>query len=282
VERALLATACALLSLVPTSPASATPRPIQMVLLGGSVAAHPANFGKFVHYGCRNVQVHNRAQARLKASHLLRRLDSHVLADAELMTQVRRGKPWLLYLGGLNGIYRPERTRKNIALTFEKAHAAGFQVMAITLHPWGAATDRRWRDFEGLHKMRSTRLVNDFLQGKDRTGWPATRRPDKVVDAFNSGLRDRRAALRSAEEIAPAFATSRYRNRRPMKRWIQAARRVPRNFMRKRYRGRYHFHPNWRGQRIIARLICKQAPAEWGCDCERIRRSWSKDRIIRP
>lgn len=261
--------------------AAAADPPSHAVLLGGSVSAHPANFGKFLRYGCRNLKVHNVAKARLNASHLLGRLDSHVLANTRLMKRIG-GQPWLIYLGGLNGIYRPERTRKNIALTFAKAHGAGFRVMAITLPPWGAATDRRWRNFEGLHKVRSTALVNDFLCGRDRTGWPAERRPDLTIDVFDSVLRDRQARLRTHQEVAPAFATSRYRRRRPARTWIAAARKVPRNFMRKKYRGRYHFHPNWRGQRVIAGLICAQAPPEWGCDCKRIARAWSKKGRIRP
>ncbi len=255
--------------------------PAQVVILGGSITAHPANFGKFLSFGCRNLKVHNLGKARLKASHLLRRLDSHVLQDEALMASLKEQRPWLLYLGGLNGIYRPERTRKNIAATFAKAHGAGFRIMALTLTPWGAATDRRWRAYEGLHKMRSTELVNDFLRGRDRTGWPKERRPDLTVETFDSVLRQRRAALRPRAPLAKAFAKGRYGKRRSARKYIRAARRVPRNFMRMRYRGRYHFHPNWRGQRVMAGLVCDLAPAEWACDCKKIRRAWSKDRVIR-
>jgi len=265
----------------PPAAPGAAPRPVRAVLLGGSIGAHPANFGKFLRRACPNLEIHNVAKARLKARHLLRRLSTHVLEVPELRAQLGR-RPWLIYLGGLNGIYKPERTRRNIAATFAKAHGAGFRVLAITLPPWGSARDRRWRDFEGLHKVRATRLVNDFLRGRDKTGRPAAERPDLAVDIFDSKLRDRRAALREAAPISAAFATSRYRRRRPKTRWVRAAQRVPRHFMTMRYRGRYHFHPNWRGHRLIATLICKQAPAQWGCDCKRIARSWSKNGRIRP
>jgi hypothetical protein len=254
---------------------------VQAVLLGGSTGAHPANFGKFLAYGCSNLAVHNVSKARLKASHLLRRLSSHVLAAPKLRNRLGE-RPWLIYLGGLNGTHNPERTRANISKTFGKAQAAGFRVMALALPPWGAAGDRRWRDFEGLHKVRSTRLVNDFLLGRSKTPGAASHRAELTVDTFDSKLRDKRAAMRERGPIAEAFSTSRYRRRRPASRWIRAAQKVPRHFMRLRYRGRYHFHPNWRGHRLIATLACKQAPTEWGCDCRKIGRSWPKAGRIYP
>ncbi len=260
-----------------------TDRPHRAVVLGGSITAHPANFGKFIQYGCTGVELVNYGKARLKSSHLLRRFRQKVLGDEQLMAQLKGRQPWLLYLGGLNGIYLPKRVRRNIAETIELAHKRGFRVMALTLPPWGSLRDRRFRAFEGLFQLRATALVNDFIIAKPSRSWSKSQLADVAINIYDSKLRDRRAPLRGAAQLQDAFATSRYkRRRRSQRRLIQQARRVPRMFMRKRYRGRYHFHPNWRGHRLIAKLICVRAPRQWACDCPKIARAWPKNGRIFP
>ncbi len=266
----------------PAKPRFTPDKPARVVIIGGSISVHPANYGKFIAYGCKNVGTVNFGRARLKAKAILRRFEVKVLADKALMAELEGKKPWLLYLGGLNGVYAPERTRANIIKTVKRARARGFRIMALTLPPWGSLEDGRFFDFEGLFNMRATALVNDYLTGVDKR-FDAATRPDVTIDIFNSKLRDSRAKKRDAKKLAAKFPTSRYKRRKgSRRRLIRQAREVPRMFMKKRYRGRYHFHPNWRGHRLIAGLICSQAPADWGCDCAKISRAWSKKGRIRP
>ena len=259
-----------------------TEKPVRVVVVGGSITAHPANFMKFLHKRCANIEVINFGKARLKARALLRRFREKVRDDQQLVDQLKKKEGWLVYLGGLNGIYLPKRTRKNIAATFSEAHAVGLKVAALTLPPWGSLEDGRFFDYEGLFNLKATALVNDFLRSKPGT-FSAKQLPDLVLDIYNSKLRDKRARLRSTSEISPRFSKSRYRRRRHAKRSLtRQARYVPRMFMKRKYRGRYHFHPNWRGHRVIAHLFCKNAPVSWACDCKKIARSWPKNGRIYP
>ncbi len=272
-------------------------RPVKAVVLGGSISMYyRGNYGQFLQHGCKNLEVVNRAKVGAGGPALVKRLRRAVLGDRRLMAQVRGKKPWLLFQGGLNSVYSPEMTAANLAKMFKLGKANGFQTFALTLTPWGDLKDKRFRGFEGVFYVRATKQINRFLLGKltpdQALGARAKKRPhewmkgelpDRAVDVFHSGLRDSKAALLPVAPLTRKFSRSRYRKRKAQKaKLIAEAQAVPRNFLKKSYRDFDHIHPNSRGHRLLALKVCAKAPASWGCDCARIRRSVFKGRVMDP
>jgi len=262
-----------------------TDRPIKAVVLGGSVSEYYAgNYGQFLQYGCANLEVVNRAKAKKGVPALVKRLKKEVLGNRKLMAGTTTGKRWLIFKGGLNSVLSPEMANYHLARLFRHAHDGGFEVMALTLVPWGSHKDRRFHGFDGVRNIRRTRLINDFLLrrlspqralGRRARNhpheWMKGELPDITVDVFSGELRDSKAALRSAAPLARAFRHSRYRRRKASRdRLIAEARAVPRQFMKKKYWAFNHYHPNTRGHRQMALAACAKAPTNWGCDCKAI------------
>ncbi len=261
-------------------------RPIKAVVLGGSVSEYYAgNYGQFLHHGCANLEVINRAKAKKGVPALVKRLNKEVLGNRKLMAGTNAGKRWLIFQGGLNSVFSPEMANYHLARLFQRAHDGGFEVMALTLVPWGSLKDSRFRGFDGLRTIRRTRLINHFLERKlspqralgrrsrnHPHEWMKGELPDITIDVFNGELRDSRAPLLDAASLNKAFARSRYRRKKARKAALVAeARAVPRQFMKKKYWAFNHYHPNTNGHRHMAMAACAKAPAAWGCDCKRIK-----------
>lgn len=265
-----------------------TTRSHKAVVLGGSVSEYYAgNYGEFLHHGCKNLEVINRAKAKKGVPALVKRLDQQILGDRALMAGTVASKRWLIFQGGLNSVFSPEMANFHLARLFQRAHDGGLQVMALTLVPWGSAEDGRFKGFDGVHTGRQTARINNFLLGRlspaEALGrrarnrpheWMRGELPDIAVNVFDGPLRDKGAALRPEAEIVNAFARSRFRKRKGQRAaLIAAARAVPRSFMKRKYWAFNHYHPNTEGHRLMAIAACKQAPAAWGCDCARIERA---------
>ncbi len=260
-------------------------RPIKAVVLGGSVSEYYAgNYGQFLQHSCKNLEVVNRAKAKKGVPALVKRLKKEVLGDRKLMARTSDGKRWLIFQGGLNSVFSPEMANYHLARLFQQAHDGGFEIMALTLVPWGSDRDSRFRSFDGVRTIRRTRLINDFilrrLSPQRALGrrarnhpheWMKGELPDISVDVFNGELRDSGVALRNEAALRRAFRHSRYRRKKARKdKIIAEARAVPRQFMKKKYWAFNHYHPNTAGHRHMALAACAQAPADWGCDCRRI------------
>ena len=275
-----------------------TNRPNKAVVLGGSVSEYYAgNYGEYLHHGCKHLEVINRAKAKKGVPALVKRLDKEILGDRALMAATVPSKRWLIFQGGLNSVFSPEMANFHLARLFQRAHEGGLQVMALTLVPWGSDKDSRFHGFDGVRTVRRTARINDFLlrrlapaqalgrRGRNRPHeWMKGELPDISVDVFDGPLRDEMAALRDEATLARAFERSRYRKRKGQRAALIAeARAVPRQFMQHKYWSFNHYHPNAAGHRLMAVAACKQAPAEWGCDCDRIGRAvFRKGKVSAP
>ena len=186
-------------------------------------------------------------------------------------------------------------TNHYIRSIYRKAHKKGIKVLGLTLGPWG--NKKRWRGGKGLVYARWTRRINDFVLGKlspaqalgryargrKVAGWQPGEIPTRSVDVYNSDLQDKDAKLWSDKFVRHRTKWHKYVQKRLKKlpkeeqaklleQYVAEARALPRQFMKKEYQAFDSIHPNMRGHRIMARTICANAPAEWGCECALIDR----------
>jgi len=266
-------------------------RPVKAVIIGGSVAAWPrGGFGQFIETVCSRVEVRNRAKAKLGARALKKRFALQVLRNRRIDLDAHEST-WLIFMGGLNSVGTPKMTNRAVASTLVQAHERGIKTLALTVGPWGAEHDKRWRGASGLRYQDKTRLTVDFLMGRltpqqafgrgATEGFTAGQLPDIAVDLYDSELRDREAPLR---DEPPTARRIRYDKelRRSLRKLPQADREaesaralaralsMPKWFMKKKLQAFDHIHPNMEGHRVIARTVCPSLPPAWGCDCTQI------------
>jgi hypothetical protein len=301
--RVVICTALLAASLSVSRPADARPfadpaRPIKAVVVGGSISMYYAgNYGQFLEHGCKHLEVVNKAKVGAGGRALVKRFRRNILGDRALKQGLTSGSEgWVIFQGGLNSVFAPHSTNKHLAALFSAAHDAGLKVMALTLTPWGDEKDDRFKGFEGVKTVENTKKINQFLLGKasvrqalgkladKRTeAWASGELADIGVDVFHSPLRDHKAALRPAAPLERSFGHSRYRKKPERKaKVIEAARAVPRSFMKSTYRSFDHIHPNAEGHRVMAVRACRKAPRSWGCDCKRIARAVFKGKVRDP
>ena len=100
-------------------------KPVKVFVLGGSVAAYPAgSFSQWLPEVCSNIEVVNRAKAKLGAFDLRQRFIAQVLKNRRLDDATKR-KTWLVFLGGLNSVGSPETTNLEVSKTLKLAKDAG-------------------------------------------------------------------------------------------------------------------------------------------------------------
>ncbi len=273
----LTLTAGMLLAALSARPAAAgqfkTQRPVRVVVLGGSISMYyKGNYGQFLEYGCKNIEVINRAKVGAGGPALVKRLQTEIVGNKALMAELKAAKEyWLLFQGGLNSVWSPWMTNFNLAKMFAAAKSAGFRTFALSLTPWGDDADKRFRGWEGVWTHRATRKINAYLLGKLQ--------PDAALG--NIGLRDKDAKLRDKAPLEAGFAKSRYRKEPQNKaKLVEEARAVPRNFLDKSYRDFDHIHPNSEGHKKMALAACRRAPASWGCDCKRLEKAVWKGKVV--
>lgn len=277
----------------------ATERTHKAVVIGGSISKYYAgNFGQFLHYGCKDLEVMNRGEVGAGAAKLLANLRSQVLETKPVLAAMGEGKGWILLQGGLNSVGAPESTLWSLTRLVQAAHGAGLKVLALTVTPWGSDDDPRFDAWNGLRLHRATELVAEGLLGKvapsralgrraaqrqvSKDEWTPEELPDVAVDLWRSVLRvGAKAPLRPAEPLRQTFASSPWRKLVDQReQWVEAARAVPRQFMDSKYRDFDHVHPNTAGHKLMAALACQQAPAQWQCDCDAIRRARWKGKVL--
>ena len=272
-------------------------KPVKVVVLAGSIGAFPKQpYAKEIARLCKNVEVHNLSKVGEGAWGLKRRFRDMVIENPHLRLRDESVEHWLVYGGGLNSVGTPHSTNKHMRDLFVMAHDHGFEVVALSLTPWGDADDKRWRGRKGLEYKRVTQAVVDYTMGRTtpeqalgsygrkRPGgvaapWEKRELPDIAVDLYDSPMRDRDAAPLDLEIARTQLARD--------KAWKQAhaqlddaaraakleedakaASELPKWFMRKELRSFDHIHPNADGHRIMAAVACPKLPASWGCTCE--------------
>ncbi len=275
-------------------------RRVKVVLLAGSIGAfRDQPYGRLLHEWCGNAEIRNLSQVGQGAPQLLSHFREEVIDNPNVPVGSPNLEMWLLFGGGLNSVGLPQRTNRSLAHLFQLAHRRRIGVVAMTLTPWGSRDDReRWSGARGLHVLRSTRAIVDFVLGRttpqialgpfarERRGvdpeapWLRDEQPDVAIDLYDSRLRDRDAAplpiaeVRAEIERDPAWQRSSARlseteRAARLEADARALAEAPRWFLRPEYRGFDHIHPNRAGHRVIAETVCPRLPESWGCRCPR-------------
>lgn len=271
-------------------------KPVKVVVLAGSIGAYTRGpYAEQIEGLCANVEVRNISKTGLGALALKQRFDQQVLDNAHLRWNEDGQEHWLVFGGGLNSVGSPRSTNHHMRRLFELAHRRGMQVVGLTLTPWGDDRDKRWRGIEGLKSKRTTQAVVDFTMGrltpeqalgalasKRRVAadapWDPSEVPDIAIDLYDSVLRDREAAPRDRDEVRALLAKSKewqraHRELDPLQREMkleadtQEVVEIPRWYLRKELRSFDHIHPNERGHRLMAVVMCPSLPESWGCAC---------------
>jgi hypothetical protein len=249
-------------------------RPVKAVAIGDSITAYTqGSFVAFLQAACPRLEVVNLGKSLLGADALHERFLQQVLRNPRIDLHGDQ-TVWMIYQGGLNSVEDPATTNHAIRWTFIDAHRAGLKVMGLSLLPWGAEHDRRWRETRGLTTWSRTRQVVDFVMGRlsprEALGlyvqnhparWEAEELPDIAVDVYDSALRDRAAPLRQLPDVHTlvqhtAWVQLQLRDLSPaaqeetINAYAQQTLALPRWFMQERFQGLDHFHPNREGHRL--------------------------------
>ena len=278
-------------------------RAVKVVVIGGSIASWArGNFGDFLQHACKNIELKNRAKTGYGAWALKRRFRQQFIRNRHIKLRDNDGRfeYWLLYSGGLNSISTPEMTIHHTVDTFTLAHRHNVRVAALTLTPWGAESDRRWRGFDGLTYLEKTIKVVDYILGKlarnvalgryaadapDQAEWAEGELPDIGIDVFNGPLMNTAATARPVEPLARLYDRRRALQRQypDREQALERASRLPQWFMKPALRAFDHIHPNSEGHRLMARAACPRLPESWGCDCPLIDRlRWQGGSVVEP
>lgn len=270
---------------------SSDDKPVKVVVVGGSVSAYPAgSFAQWLPAACDKIEVVNRGQAKLGAFELRQRFIAQVLKNRRVE---KNDSLWLVFLGGLNSVGNPEKTNLEVGKTMRAAKDAGLSTMLVSINPWGAETDRRWKGVDGIAYWEHTQKTVDFGNGRltpdlalgphkaeltDAQGaWLPGVMPDVAIDLWDSEMRHKDAPLRNTEKLAKEAKRSAWLKKRlaqagetERERLMTLAAELPRWFMRSELMAFDAIHPNAEGHKIIAKAMCKKAPPSWACHCERL------------
>lgn len=270
-------------------------RRVKAVLVAGSIGAHRDRpYSRLLQESCANVEIRNLSVVGMGAPQLFTRFRDEVLRNRGVPFGDESMELWLMWNGGLNSAASSTRTNRAIWRAFVAAHERGMGVVGLTLTPWGELEDRRWRGAAALRTLRSTRGIVDFVMGRSTPSealgsyvsdrdtpdapWAATELADVRVDLYNSPLRDVDAPPRDPATVRTLLERDRTyaRSLEALAESEREARllsdvgllsELPRWFVRDAYRGFDHIHPNREGHALMARTICPNLPASWGCDC---------------
>lgn len=268
-------------------------KPTKVVVVGGSVSAYPAGgFSQWLPSVCDRIEVVNRGQAKLGAFELRQRFIAQVLKNRRVTKDTNL---WLVFLGGLNSVGDPEKTNLEVGKTMKTAKDAGISTMLVTINPWGAEADRRWKGVEGIAYWEHTQKTVDFTMGRltpdvalgrhqkelaaEGGGWLPGVLPDIAIDVWDSPMRHKDAPMRDRDKLEREAKRSAWLKKRvaaaadpeaEREKLLSRAAELPRWFMRPELMGFDAIHPNADGHKVIAKAICEKAPPSWGCHCERL------------
>ena len=269
-------------------------RRVKVVVVAGSVGAYQRDsYAQRIGEMCSEVEVKNLSKAGLGAWALKNRFRDQALRNRYLKREAEH-EYWMIWQGGLNSVGTPEKTNSQIRQAFLLAHANGYQVVGLSLTPWGDRKDSRFRGYAALRAQQNTHIVVDFVVGRlppaqalgrwvsardePEAVWAPEELADVGVDLYDSALRHHMAEPldldRARRELNKDDAWKRSvrdlegeERKAALERDARALARSPRWFMREELRAFDHIHPNADGHRLVAETMCPQLPESWGCAC---------------
>jgi hypothetical protein len=272
-------------------------RPVKVIVLHGSVGAWQQKpYHQRLQGVCKNVEIQNLSKSGLGAWAIKQRFKELVVRNPSFDPKKSPDQEfWLLVGAGLNSVTAWQKTNAHLRALVLLAHDKGLKVMGLTPTPWGTDKEDKFQGLDGLTRRKATQRVADWVLGKlspadalgsyvgeraDATaGWDPVELPDVGVDVYDSPLRDDDAAPRDQAAIRAALEKSGSWKRAhadlsnaerevALDSDAKMGAEVPQYFMKPELRAFDHIHPNAEGHRILAKTICPEAPASWGCNCD--------------
>lgn len=273
-------------------------RPVKVIVLAGSIGARPsASYAHHIERMCSSVELRNLSKTGYGAAKLAERFEKRALKNRYAKLNLPQFEYWVIFGGGLNSVGVPERSNHAIRKLFVRAHREGFSVLALSLTPWGSDKDqRRWAGVAGYRYLQATQKIVDFVMGrlnpnqalgdfaKRRKGlnpvqFSAAELPDLAIDLFDSPLRHYSARARSPENMRRQLARNWFWKKEHKElspeelqaRLASDAQRtaaIPQSYLHPRLHSFDAIHPNARGHKLMADLICPSLPQSWTCKCE--------------
>lgn len=273
-------------------------RPVKVIVLAGSIGARPrGSYSQHLEQMCSAIEVQNLSKTGYGAAKLAQRFDERALKNRYAKLDDPNNQYWLVFGGGLNSVSVPERTNHVMRRLFTKVHKLGFSVLALSLTPWGSDQDtRRWAGVAGLRYLDATQKIVDFVMGRlnpdqalgdfvkyrrdlDPVQFHAQELPDLAIDLFDSPLRHYGARTRKLTSIERRLPRNRYFKRKHqdldseqqlamLKQDALRTANIPQYYLHPRLHSFDAIHPNAKGHKLMADLVCPSLPASWGCKCE--------------
>lgn len=273
-------------------------RPVKVIVLAGSIGARPSSsYAHHIESMCSSVELRNLSKTGYGAAKLAERFEQRALKNPYAKLNLPQFEYWMLFGGGLNSVGVPERSNHAIRKLFVRAHRVGFSVLALSLTPWGSDKDqRRWAGVAGYRYLQATQKMVDFVMGrlnphqalgdfaKRRKGlnpvrFSAAELPDLAIDLFDSPLRHYSARTRKVESMRRQLARNWFWKKEhqglPPKdrearldRDAERSAAIPQFYLHPRLHSFDAIHPNAKGHKLMADLICPSLPKSWTCKCE--------------
>jgi hypothetical protein len=275
-------------------------RSVKVIVLAGSIGAKKRNaYHHRLEAVCTETEFVNLSVVGYAVQGLLKLWQREVSDNRRLArSRAEHEERWALFGGGLNNIgdqghYSAAHYMRKL---FGRMHRDGYSVIATSLTPWGDPNDRRWQGYSALLVHRTTAALALFLRGElkpsealgrylryrksslSADSWAEQELPDRMIELYDSALRDRRAKLANFEPGRRALRLSRAWRQNtaamaPAARALQLQQDaeelagLPRWYLRPDLQGFDPIHPNSAGHQLMAELMCEQLPESWGCDC---------------
>lgn len=274
-------------------------KPVKITVIAGSVGAFSGqSFHKRLGGVCENVEIRNLSKTGIGALQMKQRFRGQVLKNRHIKLSDEQFEHWAFVATGLNSIGMPEMTNHYVKGLVELAHGKGMKALVLSPTPWGRDGLSKFKGLEGLSKGEATRIVVDYVMGRNHpkdalgryaakrsvdvdTDWDVTELVDIGIDLYNSVLRHEDAELRDVDAMRRLFEKDRdwkkaHADLDPdayeaaLATDAQRAAEVPQWFMRPELRGFDYIHPNSEGHRVIAQVTCPSLPETWGCACDEL------------
>lgn len=163
----------------PTPATPATRRAYVIAALGDSLTDARSGGGGYlreVTKACPETVIDNYGKGGDMVNQMRRRFERELLPRVS-----ERGYTHLIVYGGVNDLYSDEtagrtndRIQEDLTAIYERAHASGMGVVAITVSPWGG-----FKRYFIPRRAETTRQLNGWIASQRQAG-----RVDRVVDSY--------------------------------------------------------------------------------------------------